>query len=184
MAKRILKFSLAVSAFTASAFGTRVYLEKGKNDSSYQKCGKITLNEAILAANKLCEQVKTESGAPGLVLSVSVDGNPVYQTGTRINLKAECIMFPINGVILGCLIGYGYADVENNVLCKSNTVMRIASISKSMTMAVVAKLWQEGSLSFDLPVQHYVVEFPEKDFNGERVSLYICNTFNYATYNI
>ena len=37
------------------------------------------------------------------------------------------------------IAGFGYADIENHIPCKSNTVMRIASISKSITMAVVAK---------------------------------------------
>lgn len=38
------------------------------------------------------------------------------------------------------ITGFGYADVENHIPCQSNdTVLRIASITKSMTMAVVAK---------------------------------------------
>ncbi len=47
--------------------------------------------------------------------------------------------------------------------------MRIASISKSMTMAVVAKLVQEGSIFLDKPVQDYVTDFPDKNFGGEKV---------------
>ena len=89
------------------------------------------------------------------------------------------------------MAGFGYADDENHIQCKSNTVMRIASISKSITMAVVAKyknisidskiliilssflqrLWQEGKLSFDKPIQEYVPEFPEKYFDGEKVCI-------------
>lgn len=45
----------------------------------------------------------------------------------------------MNDHIFCLTIGLGYADVENHIPCQSNTVMRIASISKSMTMAVVAK---------------------------------------------
>lgn len=66
--------------------------------------------------------------------------------------------------------GLGYADVENRVPCKPETVMRIASISKSLTMAAVAKLWEEGKLELDAPVQKYVPEFPEKEYEGEPVS--------------
>lgn len=68
-----------------------------------------------------------------------------------------------------CLIGFGYADIENHILCDSNTVLRIASISKSMTMAVVAKLWQEGKLSLDKDIREYVPNFPEKYFEGVKV---------------
>jgi serine beta-lactamase-like protein LACTB len=42
--------------------------------------------------------------------------------------------------------GFGFSDVENRVLANPATIMRIASISKSLTMTVVAKLWEEGKL--------------------------------------
>lgn len=59
--------------------------------------------------------------------------------------------------------------MENRVPCKPETVMRIASISKSLTMVALAKLWEAGKLDLDLPVQHYVPEFPEKEYEGEKV---------------
>ena len=67
------------------------------------------------------------------------------------------------------LSGLGYADVENRVKCSPDSIFRIASISKSITMAAVAKLWEEGKLDLDKPVQHYVPEFPEKTWKGEKV---------------
>lgn len=45
--------------------------------------------------------------------------------------------------------------------------MRIASISKALTMTVVARLWQENQLSFDVPIHQYVPTFPKKSFDGE-----------------
>ncbi|GBO02177.1 Serine beta-lactamase-like protein LACTB, mitochondrial, partial [Araneus ventricosus] len=65
------------------------------------------------------------------------------------------------------LAGFGYADVENRVMCSSDTVMRIASISKSITMAAVAKLWEQGKLDVDKPVQEYVPSFPQKFYGGK-----------------
>ncbi|KAK2103155.1 hypothetical protein P7K49_017011 [Saguinus oedipus] len=47
--------------------------------------------------------------------------------------------------------------------------MRIASISKSLTMVALAKLWEAGKLDLDIPVQHYVPEFPEKEYEGEKM---------------
>jgi hypothetical protein len=38
-------------------------------------------------------------------------------------------------------------------------------------MAAVAKLYQEGSIIFDHPVQEYVPQFPDKYFDGEKVIL-------------
>ena len=59
--------------------------------------------------------MKEESGSPGLVISVSVDGKIVWNEG------------------------FGYADVENDVPCTPNTVMRIASISKPLTATATSK---------------------------------------------
>lgn len=39
-------------------------------------------------------------------------------------------------------------------------------------MSFLQRLWQEGYLSFDKPVQDYVPEFPEKHFDGEKVKIY------------
>lgn len=71
------------------------------------------------------------------------------------------------------LEGLGYADVENRVVCKPETIMRIASISKCLTMMAVAKLWEEGKLDLDAPVQKYVPEFPEKVYEGEKVCSFL-----------
>lgn len=66
-------------------------------------------------------------------------------------------------------VGLGFADVENRIPCSPDSVMRVASISKSFTMTAVAKLWEEGRIDLDAPVQTYVPEFPEKEFEGEKV---------------
>ncbi|XP_072469351.1 serine beta-lactamase-like protein LACTB, mitochondrial [Notamacropus eugenii] len=102
---------------------------------------------AIASSRDLLHRIKDEVGAPGIVVGVSVDGKEVWSEGL------------------------GYADVENRVPCKPETVMRIASISKSLTMVAIAKLWEEGRLDLDVPVQKYVPEFPEKEYEGEKVSI-------------
>lgn len=73
--------------------------------------------------------------------------------------------------IIHCVyVGLGYADVENRTKMSPDTVLRIASISKSITMAAVAKQWELGILDLDKPVQYYVPSFPEKQINGVKVS--------------
>ena len=49
--------------------------------------------------------------------------------------------------------------------------MRIASISKTITMAVLAKLWQEGKVDLDKDISEYVPEFPRKTVDGKEVSI-------------
>ena len=73
--------------------------------------------------------------------------------------------------------GIGYADLENRVPCSPETVMRIASISKPLTSAAAARLCEEGKLDLDAPVQNYVPEFPQKQFDGQDVSHLKQNAF-------
>ncbi|XP_054633795.1 serine beta-lactamase-like protein LACTB, mitochondrial isoform X1 [Dunckerocampus dactyliophorus] len=104
-------------------------------------------DSAITASRVLVERIQTEVGAPGLVVGVSVDGVHVWCEGI------------------------GYADLENHVLCSPKTVMRIASISKSLTSAAAARLCEEGKLDLDAPIQKYVPEFPQKQFDGQNVTI-------------
>ncbi|CAN9499313.1 unnamed protein product [Ophioblennius macclurei] len=104
-------------------------------------------SRAIVVSRDLLERIKAEVGAPGIVVGVSVDGAQVWCEGL------------------------GYADLENRVPCTSETVMRIASISKPLTSAAAARLCEAGKLDLDLPVQHYVPEFPQKQFDGQDVTI-------------
>ncbi|XP_067327313.1 serine beta-lactamase-like protein LACTB, mitochondrial [Anolis sagrei] len=102
---------------------------------------------AQATSRDLLQRVKDEVGAPGIVVGVSVDGKEVWSEGM------------------------GFADVENRVPCRPETVLRIASISKPLAMVAAAKLWEEGKLDLDAPVQKYVPEFPEKEYEGEKVTV-------------
>ncbi|KAJ8417328.1 hypothetical protein AAFF_G00285550 [Aldrovandia affinis] len=102
---------------------------------------------AIENSRDLLQRIKDEVGAPGMVVGVSVDGTQIWCEGL------------------------GYADLENRVACCPETVMRIASISKPLTALAVGRLWEAGLLDLDAPVQKYVPEFPEKQFEGEAVMI-------------
>lgn len=49
--------------------------------------------------------------------------------------------------------------------------MRIASISKPITVALLGKLKELGVVDLDKPVQDYVPYFPNKKINGQGVIL-------------
>src|SRR5215510_9473864 len=59
--------------------------------------------------------------------------------------------------------GFGLADMENFVPATSQTLYRLASISKSITATAAMLLWQEKKLDLDAPVQKYCPVFPQKD---------------------
>ena len=94
--------------------------------------------EAINKSRKIVQSSMLRYGVPGAVVAVAVNGKIVWSEGI------------------------GLADVENNVPCSKDTVMRIASISKSLTAVAVAKAWQQGKVDLDAPIQKYVPTFPEK----------------------
>ncbi|XP_053175003.1 serine beta-lactamase-like protein LACTB, mitochondrial isoform X2 [Scomber japonicus] len=104
-------------------------------------------NAAIKVSRDLVERIQAEVGAPGIVVGVSVDGAQIWCEG------------------------FGYADLENRVPCRPETIMRIASISKPLTSAAAARLCEEGKLDLDVPVQKYVPEFPQKQFDGQDVTI-------------
>ncbi|XP_062998808.1 serine beta-lactamase-like protein LACTB, mitochondrial [Elgaria multicarinata webbii] len=139
---------LALSAAAATMMMTAAAEEEEeRGNDGEQPPREEGFSRAVTSSRDLLQRVKDEVGAPGIVIGVSVDGKEVW------------------------LEGMGYADVENRVLCKPETVLRIASISKSLTMVAVAKLWEEGKLDLDAPVQKYVPEFPEKEYEGKKVTV-------------
>ena len=100
---------------------------------------------AISRSCRLIRRAMLERGIPGAVVAVMKDGKLVWSEGI------------------------GYADVENDVPCTSETSMRIASISKPLTTVALMQLWQKGQVDLDAPIQNYVPEFPEKEFDREKV---------------
>ena len=70
------------------------------------------------------------------------------------------------------ILGFGYADLENEVPIRPNSALRIASISKSVTAVMVAKLWEDGRIDLDQRVQHYLPDFPQKYYMNEKVTFF------------
>jgi CubicO group peptidase (beta-lactamase class C family) len=58
--------------------------------------------------------------------------------------------------------GYGFADMENFVAAKADTVYRLASVSKAMTAVLTLQLAEAGSLELDDPIGPHCPAFPEK----------------------
>lgn len=70
-------------------------------------------NKVVPKLFSVIQQVKEETGSPAISFAISHNGKSVLHGGI------------------------GLADVENNVLCTSDTSMRIASISKSLTAVAI-----------------------------------------------
>lgn len=59
---------------------------------------------------------------------------------------------------------YGTADLENFVPAKTETVYRLASVTKPITATAVLQLVESGKVDLDAPIQRYVPAFPPKQW--------------------
>jgi len=82
-----------------------------------------------------CE--KLAPGIPGFAVAVAVDGRIVWSEA------------------------FGYADLEARRPATPATQFRVGSVSKPLTAAAVAQLYETGKLDLDAPVQRYVPSFSE-----------------------
>jgi CubicO group peptidase (beta-lactamase class C family) len=57
--------------------------------------------------------------------------------------------------------GFGYADLERDVLASPESVYRIGSITKQFTATMIMQLIKEGKLSLDQPFRPILPELPE-----------------------
>ncbi|MCI0487378.1 MAG: beta-lactamase family protein [Blastocatellia bacterium] len=78
-----------------------------------------------------------------------------------LNIPGMSVAVGINGEIVWSE-GFGYADLENKVPVSERTRFRLGSVSKMLTVAAVAKLYEEGKLDLDAPIHQYVPTFPDK----------------------
>ena len=67
----------------------------------------------------------------------------------------------LNGKIVW-LGAVGLADIENNVPAKTNSLYRIASISKAVTAVAIMQLVEQDKIRLDEDVRTYIPYFPKK----------------------
>ena len=91
-------------------------------------------------ADEMIKAFLAEAKVPGLSVSISQKGNLVFSKG------------------------YGYTDTEKKVpVDPSKTKFRIGSVSKTLTAAGLALLYQQGKIDLDAPIEKYVPVWPKKE---------------------
>ena len=79
------------------------------------------------------------------------------------NLPGVSIAVGRNGEVVWAE-AFGWADLSSEDLATPRTLYPVGSISKSMTATAAGVLWERGQLDFDVPIQTYLPEFPEKQW--------------------
>lgn len=93
---------------------------------------------AIEEGRRTVAALMAQRAIPGVSVAVLVDGRIVWSEG------------------------FGYANLEHRVPVTPLTRFRIGSVSKPVTAAALAKLYERGRLDLDAEVQRYVPSFPRK----------------------
>lgn len=102
---------------------------------------KKVYTSAIQAGRDSIRIFMNQGKVPGVAIGVLVDGKVVWSQG------------------------FGYADLEQKVpVDPAKTKFRIASISKSLTAAGLAVLYEQGKIQLDSSIYFYLPGFPKKKY--------------------
>jgi len=67
---------------------------------------------------------------------------------------------------------YGYSDIENNIPMSFNSLMNIASISKTITTTAVLQLWEKGLIEFNSDINEYLpISIRNPNFPDEPITV-------------
>src|SRR5262245_34488277 len=97
-----------------------------------------TYSSVVEESRRLTRELVLESNLPGLSVAVAVNGEIVW---------AE---------------GFGYANIQRRAPVTPVTQFRLGSVTKTLTAAAAALLYDRGRLDLDAPVQQYVPQYPKK----------------------
>ena len=99
---------------------------------------KLDFADAIQKTKKFIDNYSKEESVPGMSIAI----------GLR------------NKII--CSEAVGYSNLEKKIPATTKTKFRIGSVSKPLTIAALAVLYQKGLVDFLAPIQKYVPTFPVK----------------------
>eukprot|EP01084_Bolivina_argentea_P180254 311409_1 len=108
--------------------------------------------KSIEQAHDFIETERLIQGVPGITIAVMKDNKLIWTQG------------------------FGYSDIENRILTTPNSLMRVASISKSFTSAAIGLLFQQNKLNLKDTIQNYITDYPLLPYNIQTSNETIENT--------
>ncbi len=130
---QLLLVLLIFGAFLRGADGQ----EKGLRDANERSSGS-RFAPAIEQGRQVLNRIVESGNVPGIAISVTVDGQIVWSESR------------------------GYAILEHQVPVTGQTRFGLGSISKTLTMAAVMSMVDDGLLDLDAPIERYLTDFPHK----------------------
>jgi CubicO group peptidase (beta-lactamase class C family) len=77
--------------------------------------------------------------------------------------------------------GYGYADIDNKVLMKPETIFSICSISKLFTSIAIMQLWEQGKLRLDDSLSFLLPAFNIRQQYAESVPISVRSMLTHSS---
>lgn len=102
--------------------------------------------------------------------------------------------FISNNIAVGAVAGYsvdgqiewqsavGYSDKKQGIPFKTNTITRVASVTKLFTAVSVMQLVEKGLIHLNDPVQKYVTDFPKSKFGNITIKQLLNHTSGIGGY--
>lgn len=115
--------------------------------------------DVTVEADRMVSQFVKDSGAPGLSVSVGMQGRLIWSKG------------------------YGYADMEQQMpVDPAATKFRVGSVAKPMTALALVKLVMQKRIDMDADVRRYVPAFPQKEnsFTVRQLAGHLAGIRHYA----
>jgi CubicO group peptidase (beta-lactamase class C family) len=122
-----------------------------------KRCACIVFAAAMLLATAALAQNALPVGT-----AIQID-QLVERARTEQKIPAVSVAISLKGKIIFAK-AYGFADLENNVVATPETLIRTASVAKSMTAVGALELVDQGKLDLDVPIQKYCPQFPTKKY--------------------
>ncbi len=102
-----------------------------------------------------------EPPAPRFTKAVDSARGAVRRRIRTGNLPGVSVAVARNGSVVWAE-AFGWADLSREVLATPRTLYPVGSISKSLTATAAGLLHERGRLDFDIPIQAYLPQFPQK----------------------
>lgn len=126
--------------------------------ASKQSISDKAFKNAILAAEKYVDSLRISQNIPGISVCVANKDKILWAKG------------------------FGYADLENRSPVTIQSVFRVGSVSKVLTSLAVGRLYEQGKLDLDAPIQKYLPDFPQKkySFTARQLAAHIAGIRHYS----
>ncbi|MEM8524379.1 MAG: serine hydrolase domain-containing protein [Bacteroidota bacterium] len=112
----------------------------------------------IEQANRIAQKTFEDQNFPGMAVAVWKDGQLLMSKG------------------------YGFANIkQKEAVNPAQSKFRIGSVSKPLTAAALAKLYENDKIDLDTPIQTYVPDFPKKkwDINLRQLAGHLAGVRHY-----